>query len=111
VAVTPAVTVGLVLYAVFSHPTLTPGALASFVWWQLSDLALAAWSVASTAVIESASLFDVYSVVGAFASAPLALAAGALAYALASALALRVLYKNLFANRSLDRRYAHVSAS
>jgi anti-sigma factor RsiW len=59
VAVTPAVTVGLVLYAVFSHPTLTPGALASFVWWQLSDLALAAWSVASTAVSESASLCDV----------------------------------------------------
>jgi anti-sigma factor RsiW len=32
VAVTPAVTLGLLVWTLFTHPTLTPGALASFAW-------------------------------------------------------------------------------
>ena len=111
VAVTPAVTAGLVFYAVFSHPTLTLEALASFVWWQVTDLATLGWTTLSGAVLESAQLFDAYSLVETVASQPLAVAGALLAYSVVSALALRVLYMNLIVNRPLEGRYAHVSAS
>jgi hypothetical protein len=111
VAVTPAVTVALVFYAVFSHPTLTVDGLAAFVWWQVTDLATAAWTVVAATAVDSAQLFGVYSLFSTLTSAPLLLAVGAVAYAVVCALALRVLYKNLFANRPLNGRYAHASAS
>ncbi len=111
VAVTPAVTAGLVFYAVFSHPTLTPEALASFGWWQVADLATLGWTTLSGAVLESAQLFGAYSLFETLASAPLAVAGGLLAYSVVSGLALRVLYRNLIVNRPLEGRYAHVSAS
>jgi hypothetical protein len=109
VAVTPAVTAALMLYAVFSHPTLTPGALLSFVGWQLADLATMAWDAVTAAALPSAQLFGLYSVFEALSGAPVAVAGAALVYSLLSALALRVLYKNVFAHRATDRR--HVSAS
>ena len=111
VAVTPAAVAGIVLYAVFSHPNLTPGALASFVWWQVTDFATLALTTLSGTVLESAQLFGVYSLFETLAAAPLMLTSGLLAYSLLSGLALRVLYRNLFANRPMDGRYAHVSAS
>ena len=104
VAVTPAVTAGLVLYAVFSHPTLTPSALAAFAWWQLTDLASAAWGGVSGALVQSGELFGAYSLFDTLASAPLALAGGVLAYSIVSALALRVLYKNLITSH----RHSHL---
>lgn len=111
IAVTPAVIVGLVFYVVFSHPTLTLGSLTSFLWWQATEVAAAAFSGFSAAALQSAELFGVYSLFEAVASAPLMAAGGAMAYSLVSALALRVLYRNLIANRPLSGRYAHVSAS
>jgi anti-sigma factor RsiW len=111
VAVTPAVTLGLVFYVLASHPTLTPGGLASFAWWQLSDLVSAAWTMLATTALQSGQLLSFYALVDVLAAAPLAVAAGGLAYSLSCALALRVLYKNLFARRPTDGRYAHVSAS
>ena len=108
---TPAVTAGLAFYAVFSHPTLTPGALLSFAWWQVTDLAAAGWTTLSASAVDGAGLFGVYSLFEALAAAPFLVASGVLAYTLVSALALRVLYKNLLANRPLDGRYAHASAS
>lgn len=111
VAVTPAVTLGLVFYVLASHPTLTLGGLASFAWWQLSDLASAAWTMLATAALQSGQLLSFYALLEALSAAPLAVAAGGLAYSLSCALALRVLYKNLFASRPTEGRYAHVSAS
>ena len=60
VAVTPAVSVGLVFYAVFSHPTLTIGSLASFVGWQISDLAAYVFGGVSTVALQSTEVFATY---------------------------------------------------
>lgn len=110
-AVTPAVTGGLVLWAVFSHPGLTLGTLASFLWWQVADLASAGWAAVSGGALESAELFGVYSLFEALASAPTLAAGGAVAYSLVSALALRVLYKNIISNRPPEGRYVRVQAT
>ena len=104
----PAVTAGLVLSALVSHPTLTPGSLASYAWWQVSDVVSAGWATLTAFAQASGalSLFD------GLAAAPLVVAAGVLLYTAACAFALRMLYKHVYANRPLDaRRYAQVSVS
>jgi anti-sigma factor RsiW len=105
IAVTPAVTGALVLYTVFSHPTLTLQALSSFVIWKLTDVFTAAWGVLSTAALDAGQLVGLGSFVNALIDAPWAVAGGALAYSVLSVLALRVLYKNLLGGR----RYARLS--
>jgi anti-sigma factor RsiW len=111
IAVTPAVTVALVFYAVFSHPTLTPSALASYLWWQITDVGAWAWNGMSSFALESAPLFDAYALVESVASKPLLAAGGLLIYAAACAFALRVLYRQLFGHRPMDGRYAQLSLS
>ena len=103
VALTPAVTVGLVLYTVFSHPTLTPQALASFVLWQATELVAAGWSALAQGAIDAARVLGADALVRALFDAPFMLAGGALAYSAVTALALRVLYKNLSSRRSHAR--------
>jgi anti-sigma factor RsiW len=111
VAVTPAAIFGLVLWVVFSHPTLTPQALASFAMWQVSDLLAGSWNsllangldLASTGAYESA--LRALAAVARSSRLPL-LAGAAFVYAAAAAVALRVLYKTLIAHR----RYARVSS-
>jgi len=109
-AVTPAVTFGLVLFAVFSHPTLTPQALVSFTFWQFTDLFTAAWSgllatgLSVTRVTGLEGFFD------AIAAAPLLAATGVAIYAIGSGLAARILYKNLIDSRSIRPRYASVAS-
>lgn len=104
-AVTPAAIFGLVLYAVFSHPTLTPQALASFALWQLTDLFALGWNAVVGVGLEAASLLGADSLFDLVVGSPLVVAGGALAYSAVAAVALRVLYTNLITNR----RYAHVS--
>jgi len=111
VAVTPAVTVGLVFYVVFSHPTLTPSALVSFAWWQVTDLAALGWNALAAVALESAQLFGIYSLVETLASAPFAVAGGLLVYSVGCAFALRVLYRNLISTRAVEGRYAHLTVS
>jgi anti-sigma factor RsiW len=105
-AVTPAVVVSLLLYAVFSHPTLTPGALASFLWWQVTDLAGAGWASLSTVALEGSAMLGLQGVFAALASAPLAAAGIVIAYGALTVLALRVLYRNLMTTRVVDGDYA-----
>ena len=105
VAVTPAAIFGLVFWVVFSHPTLTPQALGSFALWQLSDLLSAGWNGLVASGLEAASVTGMGSLLDTLAQSPLVLAGGALAYSAVAAVALRVLYKNLIA----QRRYARVS--
>lgn len=111
IAVTPAVTFALVAYAVFSHPTLTPGALASFAWWQLADLAALGWTAVSGVALESTQVFGLGALWQTATAAPVVLGAGVLLYTVFSALALRVLYRNLITTRPVDTRYAQLSAS
>jgi anti-sigma factor RsiW len=111
IAVAPAVTAGLVFSVLVSHPTLTPGSLAAYAWWQFSDVVSAGWAVLSGLVAEIAQASGALSLFDGLAAAPLVVAAGVLLYVAASALALRVLYKHVYANHPLDGRYAQVSAS
>jgi hypothetical protein len=105
-AVTPAVTFGLLVYAVFSHPTLTPQALASFAFWQLTDFLTVAWGAAVTDGMALAGSTGLDGVVSAMVDAPLIAAAGGAAYTVAFLVAVRVLYKNLIDSRSIRPRYA-----
>lgn len=111
VALTPAVTLGLVLWAVLSHPTLTPGALASFTWWKASELSAAAWSALAARALESEGLFQVYAFIGSLAVSPAAVAVAALALCAGTVLASWVLYRNLVVAHPLDGRVAHASLS
>jgi anti-sigma factor RsiW len=109
IAVTPAAIFGLVLWVLFSHPTLTPQALASFAMWQISDLLAAGWNGLLATGMTIATTTGYESMLQSFtalARTPLVLAGGALVYSAVAALALRVLYKNLITHR----RYARVSS-
>ena len=107
VAVTPAVTVGLVLYTVFSHPTLTPQALVSFAAWKATELVSAAWGALASLALDTGQVLGVDALARSLFDAPVMLAGGALAYSFVSALALRILYKNLWGHR----RHARLSHS
>jgi len=111
VAVAPAVTAGALFYALYSHPTLTPSALASFAWWQVGDAANAVWTAFSAFALESVRSSGALSLFDGLAAAPLVVAGGVLLYTAACALALRVLYKHVFTNHPLDGRYAQASIS
>lgn len=111
-AITPLVTLGLVVYAVFSSPALTPGALVSYAWWQLGDLAAAAWSAGlgiASGLVSSAGLQGLAGTLG--AAAPAALAAAAAVYSLLLVLAFRVLYKNLVTARGVEFGHVRIGRS
>jgi len=110
VALTPAVSFGLVLYVVFSHPTVTLSGLGSFATWQLSDLAVAAWGEAVGLGLQATRALGVDGLFAGLADAPLLAALGGLAYAVALVLALRTLYRNLGPSGG-RRQYAHVTTS
>ena len=110
-AVTPVATLGLLAWVVFSHRQLTPGALLSYLAWQAADLAAVGWSTAMAQLGRAAGALGLQDVLGAAATAPGAVVAGALAYSLLVVLAFRVLYKNLIAARSMDIRHAQISRS
>ncbi|NJD19876.1 MAG: hypothetical protein FIA95_11430 [Gemmatimonadetes bacterium] len=111
VAVTPIVTLGLVLWTLASHPTLTAGALASFVWWKASALAALAWEAVASRALQSAGLFEAYSFFGSLAWSPAAMAGALVALSVGTALATWVLYRNLFTAQPVDGRVAHASHS
>jgi anti-sigma factor RsiW len=110
-AVTPAVTLGLVAYAVFSHPALTLGSLLSWMSWQITDLAAASWAASMGILAQGVGALGLQGILDAAAAAPMAIAGAALAYSALVVLALRVLYKNLITARSVGIRYAQVSRS
>lgn len=111
VALTPAVTLGLVLWTVLSHPALTPGALVSFAWWKASELSAAAWSALASRALESEGLFQIYALLGSLAVSPAAVAAVALALSAGTVVASWILYRNLVVAHPLDGRVAHASLS
>ncbi len=110
VAVTPAVTLGLVVYAVFSHSALTPGALSAFLWWKANDLAAATWNAFVSHILESAPLFQAYSFLESLTRAPWTLVGGLAVLSVLMGGALWVLYKNLIVTDTADGGYAHVES-
>lgn len=107
VGVTPAVLVGMVAHAVFSHPLATVGNVTSFFWLKGTDMIgqiVSAWLgglVDSSLVVRLVSAFEL------LAHSPTAAAS---AITLASGLTMAaawVLYRNLIATEPVDRSYAH----
>jgi hypothetical protein len=110
-AVTPAVIVGLMAWAVFSHPTLTLGSLASFVVWQLVDVGTVLFSGVSASLGGALEALGAGALVDTLATAPIMMVGAVLAYSLLCVLAFRVLYRNVLSSRSLRDRYVHGSAA
>lgn len=107
--VAPAVTVALVAYAVFSHPLVTVGSLASFAWLKTS-----AWmgAVAQTVfgpLLQNALVAEVWSLTSSLLASPRVAAASATLLSALTLAALWVLYRNVFASHPEDRGYAQPS--
>jgi len=109
VAVTPAATLGLLLWTVFTHPALTPGALLSFAWWKASELASLGWGALASRAMESAQVFGVFSFFQSLALSPTSLVAAFLAFSAGTLLAVWVLYRNLVNALPADAGHAHTS--
>jgi anti-sigma factor RsiW len=109
VAVTPMATLGLLVYTVFSHPTLTPGALLSFAGWKVAEFASLARDAAGSVLLESAGVFRIYTFLESLVAAPGVLASGLVLFSGLMAAATWVLYKNLIATPAVDGHYARVS--
>jgi anti-sigma factor RsiW len=95
VAFTPVVTTALIAYVVFSHPLVTVGNLATFVWLKGSTLAAALGGGLFGGVIESASIFNAWSAVGALS--PTTAGAGLLGACALTLASAWVLYRNVIA--------------
>lgn len=102
IAVTPASVVVLMLYAIFTSSSMTPTDLVSFVAWKSRDVLSGMGSGAVGAATESPLALQIYSSLEALASSPILAVAGVLTFAALSVMALWVLYKNLFAARTVD---------
>ena len=109
IALTPATVFALLAYAVFSNPLVTPGALASFLWWRVSDGANALWSFLADGLVESPIAFYAYSVLDFVVAAPAETAMVAVSFAATTSLAGWVLYRNLMTTRTVDGDYARAS--
>ena len=106
IASAPTISVAALMYLVFSHPLLTVGSFTTYFSWKASALLTSISSSLGSALLESVALFRVYSFLGVLAESPFLVGAGSLAFSLTSALALWVLYRNLVATPSVDRRHA-----
>jgi anti-sigma factor RsiW len=111
VAVTPAVTLGLVLWTVFTHPAITPGGLASFAWWKASELASFAWGAATSRAMQSTEIFGLFAWLRSLAFTPTAVVAAFLVFSAATVVAAWVLYRNLVNTHPMDAGYGHPSLS
>lgn len=106
--VTPAVTVVLVAWTVFSHPLVTPGNLASFLWLKAQGLLSGVAAAVGGRLAESAAALQLYSVLE-----PLTRSAEVTAVALTllgslTVVAVWILYRNLFAANSAEYPYARL---
>jgi hypothetical protein len=111
VAVTPVVTLGLVLWTVFTHPAITVSGLASFAWWKAQELVTLAWGAATSRAMESTQLFGILSWLRSLALSPVALVALFLVFSAGMVAATWVLYRNLVKTHPVDAGYGHASLS
>jgi len=107
VAFTPVTVFALLAYAVFSN--VTPGNLASFVWWRISDGAVALSGFLANGLVESLLAFYAYSALDFVVTAPAVTAMVAVSFTAATTLAGWVLYRNLKTTRTVDGAYARAS--
>jgi len=94
---------------VFSNPLVTPGGLASFLWWRVSGGATVLWTFLANGLVESGLLLTAYSIWDLLAAAPAVTAVAAVSFAAATSLAGWVLYRNLITTQTVDGKYAGLS--
>jgi hypothetical protein len=104
-ASTPTITIGALIFLVFSHPLLTAGSFSSYLYWKASNFLAGFFFVLSESVMQSAALSRASSLFVLLAQSPFLFGLGGLVISLLGACALWVLYKNLIATSS-DDRYA-----
>ena len=98
--VTPAVTLGLLAYAVFSHPLVTLGNLLSFAWLQGSERVAVVGSDVVQRTTESAALFRAYQALEVVLASPGTAALAFTGLAGLTLTAVWVLYRNVLAGNS-----------
>jgi hypothetical protein len=96
VALAPAVTAALVAYVVFSHPLVTVGTLASFLWIKGGAALGTLASGFGTTVLQSTPLFGAWSAIGSLALSPTAAGASLLGFSALTLTSAWVLYRNVF---------------
>jgi anti-sigma factor RsiW len=96
IALAPTVTAALVAYVVFSHPLVTVGTLASFLWIKGGAALGALASGLGTTVVQSAPLFGAWSTIGSLALSPTAAGASLLGFSALTLTSAWVLYRNVF---------------
>lgn len=106
VASAPTITVAALLYLVFSHPLLTVGTFTTYLSWKASAVLVTVFSTVAGAAVDSVTLFRAYTVLGSLTEYPFLVGFGGLAFSLASAVALWVLYRNLVTTQAPERGYA-----
>jgi len=109
VASAPTITLLALAYLIFSRPLVTVGNLGAYLWWKGSTLLAQAVSSVSALVLESDTLFRVYSFFEPMVRSPYLLSLGGVVLSLLSAGALWVLYRNLISNQS-DGSHARASS-
>jgi anti-sigma factor RsiW len=104
--ITPAVTLGLVLYAVFSHPLATLGNLSSFLWLEGTDLLGSAGQGLLGRLSQSSVLSPVVQAVELASASPGAAALTASGLAGLTLSAAWVLYRNVLSPNPVERSRA-----
>ena len=105
VASTPTITIGALIFLVFSRPLLTAGNVSTYLYWKASAVFGPAFNSVSDTVMSSAAVSWISSALGVFAEFPVLVGCCGLVISLLSAGSLWVLYKNLIVSSS-DDRYA-----
>jgi anti-sigma factor RsiW len=98
--VTPAVTLGLLAYAVFSHPLVTLGNLLSFVWLQGSERVSVVGSGVLERTTESEAVFRAYQALEVVFASPGTAALAVTGLAGLTLTAIWVLYRNVLVGHS-----------
>ena len=106
IASAPTISMAALGYLLFSRPLFTVGNVTTYLSWKASALFSSVFSTVASATVDSVALFRAYSLLGTLAESPLLIGVGSLVFSLTSAAALWVLYRNLVATPSADRRYA-----
>lgn len=106
VATAPAVIAALAVNAVFSHPLVTVGGLASFVWLKLSSFAGGAVGAVSAPLMDNALVSQVWAMVEPLLASSRLVAASATVLSALTLAALWILYRNVLASDPEDHGYA-----
>lgn len=101
----PAVAVGGLAWWIFSHPQVTPATLTTYLLWRARNAVGALLSGLYTRVLESELALRLYTAVEHLVQVPGAALVLAGTFSAVTALALWVLYRNLFTTRTVDGRH------